>query len=244
LFDSKKDHLNSFLNYAIETGYYTEEEAKERFGKDFYNEIYKKETFTDPRDDKVYRTVKIGNQVWMAENLAYAAKGSKFCENNHANGKKYGRLYNWKTAKKACPHGWHLPRDAEWQELVDFAGGEMIAGKKLKATSGWAGESGNGTDEYGFAALPGGTGDSYGGFSGVGDNCSWWRASEDSDSYAYRQTMNGSNEGVYRDAAYKYNLFSVRCLKDRAKCLNQNLRISRIILRMLVKSGKKFLFRR
>jgi len=87
-------------------------------------------TFTDSRDGKVYKTVKIGEQVWLAENLAFNAPSSKFYE-------KYGRLYDWKTALSVCPKGWHLPSDNEWQALVDFAGGGEVAGKKFKSRSGW-----------------------------------------------------------------------------------------------------------
>jgi len=86
-------------------------------------------TFTDPRDGKVYRTVKIGNQVWMAENLNYDAPGSKCYNNNPANAEKYGRLYDWETAKKVCPAGWHLPSNDEWKVLVDFVGGEKLLEK-------------------------------------------------------------------------------------------------------------------
>ena len=114
---------------------------------------------TDSRDSKKYKTVKIGKQIWMAENLNFDAKGSKCYEDKPENCEKYGRLYNWETAKTACPSGWHLPNDKEWQTLVDFAGGDKVAGGKLKAASGWddsGDKSGNGTDEYGFSALPGG----------------------------------------------------------------------------------------
>jgi len=130
--------------------------------------------FTDPRDGRIYGTIKIGNQTWLAQNLAYDCKGSKCYGNDPANAAKYGRLYDWETAKKAVPRGWHLPSNEEWQTLIDFAGGNEVAGKKLKAEKGWKHdylflpceereerieqEKVNGTDEFGFFALPSGNG--------------------------------------------------------------------------------------
>jgi len=169
-------------------------------------------TFTDPRDGKVYRTVKIGNQVWMAENLNYNASGSRYYEDNPANGDKYGRLYDWETAKKACPPGWHLPSYDEWKTLVDFAGGKKIAGKKLKAKNGWN-ENGNGTDEYGFSALP--SGYAWDGFftdAGCGSN--WWSASGlFGFDYAYGLVMDYYGESALWNRYNESCLFSVRCLQ-------------------------------
>ncbi|MCL1957598.1 MAG: fibrobacter succinogenes major paralogous domain-containing protein [Fibromonadales bacterium] len=173
----------------------------------------------DGRDGKKYKTVKIGTQTWMAENLNYNASG-KCYDNKPANCDKYGRLYNWNTAKTACPNGWHLPDDMEWDKLYRFADGTKgtsspynseTAGKYLKAASGWI-ENGNGTDKFGFAALPSGYGDSRG-FRGAGDFGGWWSASEDN-SYAYMRSMfyNGEDAG-WRDAG-KSLLFSVRCLQN------------------------------
>jgi uncharacterized protein (TIGR02145 family) len=167
-----------------------------------------KGTFTDPRDGKAYKTVTIGKQTWMAENLNYEASGSKCYDNE-----KYGRLYDWETAKKACPSGWHLPSDKEWQELVDFAGGNAIAGKKLKAVSGWS-EGGNGIDEFGFSALSGGLGDSGGSFRYVGKCGSWWSATESGAAYAWGQGMGYDGTDVLRGSLGKATLFSVRCVKD------------------------------
>jgi uncharacterized protein (TIGR02145 family) len=174
-------------------------------------------TFTDPRDGRVYKTVKIGKQVWMAENLAYAAKDSKYYENSAASFKEYGRLYNWKTAMKFCPTGWHLPSNEEWQTLVNSIGGADVAAKKLKAKSGWNNyedTSGSGTDDYGFAALPGGVGSSDNYFFNFGFSGYWWTASEYSSDYAYRQYMNYSYDGTLDNLNVKSYLFSVRCVRN------------------------------
>jgi len=120
---------------------------------------------TDSRDGEKYKTVRIGKQTWMAENLNYNATGSKCYDNKPVNCDKYGRLYNWSAAQSACPVGWHLPSDSEWTRLTDFVGSS--AGKKLKSTRDWN-KNGNGTDEYGFSALPGGNGNSNGYFDNVG----------------------------------------------------------------------------
>jgi uncharacterized protein (TIGR02145 family) len=93
-------------------------------------------TFTDSRDGKVYKTVKIGDQVWMAENLAYKpTSGNSLKYESEADYTAvYGYLYDWKTAMKVCPKGWRLPTDDEWAELSEYLGGEKIAGGKLKET--------------------------------------------------------------------------------------------------------------
>jgi len=104
-------------------------------------------TLTDKRDGKKYKTVIIGERTWMAENLNYEANGSKCYDNKPENCDKYGRLYDWNTAKEACPSGWHLPSDEEWK--IDRYVGGKEAEKKLKSKSGWD-EDGNGTDDFGF----------------------------------------------------------------------------------------------
>jgi uncharacterized protein (TIGR02145 family) len=175
----------------------------------------KTETFTDPRDGKVYKTVKIGGQVWMAENLNFNCKGSKCNDKDTKNAEKYGRLYDWKTAKKACPSGWHLPSDEEWQTLIDFAGGNDIAGKRLKAKNGWNYREKPGTNEFGFSALPGGSGSSDGSFLFAGDRYFWWSASEDGSYYAYSWFTFYGAENVCWGSFDKSRLFSVRCVEDK-----------------------------
>ena len=169
--------------------------------------------FTDPRDGKFYKTIKINGQVWMAENLNYAAESSKCYNNEEANGAKYGRLYDWETAKKACPDGWHLPSIEEWDTLVDFVGGKDIAGKKLKSKIGWN-DNGNGIDEYGFSALPGGLGYSGGNFITAGNYGTWWSSTEGAADGAWGRGMDYDGEHVGRDNYVKTYLFSVRCVQD------------------------------
>ena len=172
-----------------------------------------KGSFTDSRDGKKYKTVEIGEQVWMAENLNYDVKSSKCYYNEPANCNKYGRLYNWVAAKEACPKGWHLPSDEKWQMLVDYAGGSEVAGAKLKAKNGWN-VGGIGLDTYGFSALPGGVGygSGYGNVDGYGN---WWSATESDANLAWSRHMNYGGEYVRTNNINKsFNLFSVRCLRD------------------------------
>jgi uncharacterized protein (TIGR02145 family) len=127
----------------------------------------------------------------MAENLNFDATDSRCYDDDEGKCAEYGRLYDWSTAmgleascnssacnskiqpkhQGVCPSGWHIPSDAEWQALVDFAGGDETAGTKLKSTSGWYIDDYYipGTDGYGFSALPGGFGNSGGSFGLVGD---------------------------------------------------------------------------
>ena len=177
-------------------------------------------TFTDSRDGKKYKATKIGVQTWMAENLNYNVNGSKCYDNNPANCQKYGRLYNWNTAKVACPKSWHLPTNAEWEALAVAAGGEKIAGKFLKATGGWNGgdfgTTGNGTDAYGFSALPGGFGGTDGDFGNIGDFGNWWSSSEFeyNSTDAYIRFMTNFYEAALKLNPPKTYLESVRCVQD------------------------------
>jgi uncharacterized protein (TIGR02145 family) len=175
-------------------------------------------TFADKRDGTTYKTVAIGGRTWMAENLNYETGKSWCYDKKESNCNKYGRLYDWKTAMKACHSGWHLPSRAEWDALVTAVGGNPGAGTKLKSTAGWnnrsIGTSGNGTNEYGFSALPGGYRNSDGGFNDVGDYGSWWTATEGNANDAYGRFMNYDDDGVYSGYDYKSSARSVRCVGD------------------------------
>jgi uncharacterized protein (TIGR02145 family) len=195
-------------------------------------------TFTDKRDGKVYRIVEIDGRVWFAENLNYAAEGSRcygesgvvilvWYKNGdyvtttlsaaevQANCAKYGRLYDWETALKACPAGFHLPTADEWTALENAVGGQSTAGTKLKSAAGWN-ENGNGTNDFGWSALPGGYGDSNGSFNYAGSIGYWWSATEYvATTYARYRRIYYNYEDVYWGNANKKSLFSVRCVQNK-----------------------------
>ncbi len=187
-----------------------------------------KKQLCDERDGNKYVYVTIGTgtmaQTWMAENLNFAASGSKcglgsynndVTDENTVYCDTYGRLYDWNTAKNVCPDGWHLPSKTEWEAMTDNIGGEDTEGKKLKAKNNWY--SNNGTDEHGFSALPGGGGGEGMSFSGsYGYNGYWWTSSgnEERDDLAYSRSMNCSYEYAYWNDVGKSALLSVRCVKN------------------------------
>ena len=188
--------------------------------------------FTDLRDGKTYKTVKIGYQVWMAENLNYETDSSCCYEDKKFFCHKFGRLYSWNAAMQACPAGWHLPSDNEWKTLFEAVGGEYretesddmtiriytTAGKKLKSKSGW--DDDNGTDEYGFSVLPaghrngGGNYFRYGDYDRAGKDASFWSSTEPNSDYAYSWFFYCDDEGVCSNYYLKDDGFSVRCLRD------------------------------
>jgi len=180
-------------------------------------------TFTDSRDKKEYKTVKIGEQTWIAQNLDYHGEDGylglcygdmpKKDIKNPENCQKYGRLYNWDDAMKTCPKGWHLPSIEEWQTLLRFAGGDGVAGNKLKAKSGWN-KDGNGTDDYGFSALPGGDGKSDGSFFNIGNHGYWWHSKELNSTAAWYRRIDYNSGRVLARSFGKSLLYSVRCVQD------------------------------
>ncbi|WP_290734117.1 MULTISPECIES: fibrobacter succinogenes major paralogous domain-containing protein [unclassified Fibrobacter] len=184
-------------------------------------------TLKDLRDGQVYKTVKIGNQVWMAENLNYKTDSS-FCYNDSAEYcAKYGRLYTWTAAMDACPDGWRLPGETDFKSLVKVVGDEKDAGTKLKSTSGWSdkdGKSGNGTDAFGFSALPAGMGN-VGIYSGEDYTTYFWGSTEcgsegvpeTGDGCASTMSMDYDDVDVsLKSYAAKDLWLSVRCVKGEA----------------------------
>lgn len=198
-------------------------------------------SFTDKRDGHEYQWVKIGEQIWMAENLAYVpyvcppdsecgiwvydyyGEGS-YGTNYHT----YGCLYDWETAQNVCPEGWHLPSDEEWMELERFLGmpedqlveigisrGEdAVIGGKLKdiGYSLWLKPNKGATNDFGFAALPGG--DTYGRFGDLNESACFWTSSIVDNNNALNRIFHFQNRGVFRYGWKKKNGLSIRCIKD------------------------------
>ena len=196
------------------------------------------ESFTDPRDGQSYDIVKIGNITWMAENLNYATAASACPDGDSRNCKRLGRLYTWAEAKTVCPEGWRLPTKADFEALVIAAPGNVAqsrtgnsgavsnkVGAKLKSRDGWF-KKGNGSDEFGFNALPAGyrgailkadDGAITGGkFDGIGGYAYFWSATEDAEnpeSNAYYLFLSFSNDAASINAFAKEDYRSVRCVR-------------------------------
>jgi uncharacterized protein (TIGR02145 family) len=163
--------------------------------------------------------VRIGNQTWTTKNININTANSWCYDGNSSNCAKYGRLYTWEAAKSVCANmggGWRLPDTADWNKLVAYAGGSIVAGKKLKSTTGWASSAsynGNGTDDVGFSALPGGSRGSDGSFYDAGYYGYWWSATEYVAGNAYLRSM-FYLDYVLEDNDGKSDGFSVRCVQD------------------------------
>jgi len=174
-------------------------------------------TFKDSRDGKQYKTIKIGTQTWMAENLAFKANSGCYAyENNESNAKIYGYLYTWETAKKVCPSGWHLSSQDEWSTLSTYLGGYIIAGDKLKetGTDHWQKPVSQATNESVFTAIPGGYRNEKGDFYVLGYNGWWWCSNEENTEKAYHVLIYAHTKDVTISYINKNNGFSVRCIKD------------------------------
>jgi len=212
----------------------------------------------DDRDKKTYKTVKIGEQEWMAENLNYDVQKYEsgyrsWCYDNKDgkdgevdNCQKYGRLYRWSVVidsltlandsaitcgcrksgegictipykwKGICPNGWHIPTQNEWGDLVKFAGGSDIAGKKLKSSEGWVSLGGiNGTDEFCFAGSPAGYRSGSASYSN--DYMYFWTADQYESGSTNAYAMYGFYKSDFLYSCYEstcVKAFPIRCIKD------------------------------
>jgi uncharacterized protein (TIGR02145 family) len=195
-------------------------------------------TITDA-DGNVYTSVTIGTQEWMVENLKTTKYSDGTSIPNVTDGGEwvdleigawchfdndssqyeamYGKLYNWYAVETGnlCPTGWHVPTDEEWTVLTDYlaANGHFgTEGTALKSTSGWS-RSRNGTDDYGWNGLPGGSRLNLGYFYDIGDYGYWWSSPEYDASNAWYRYLN-EDDKFYSYSSLKRHGFSVRCLKD------------------------------
>lgn len=180
---------------------------------------------------QTYKTVKIGTQTWMAENLNLKVDSSWCYANSADSCAKYGSLYQWAAAmgldtsynnkpwsgtlpwKGICLTGWHVPSDPEWTTLANYLGGATTAGKKLKSTNGWL-YSGNGTDVYGFRALPAGFRFYDGSILAVVGEAYFWSSSENDTLGAWARFLDESDAKLLRIGGDNRGGYSVRCLKD------------------------------
>ena len=180
-------------------------------------------TFIDSRDGNSYNWVGIGHQIWMAENLNYftehgSSVPSAWYDSSYADyADTYGRLYRAYKACNVCPYGWHLPEDNEWQELINYLGGESVAGGKMKETGTFHWKSPNigATNSSGFTALPGGGCYGTGNFSGMGWYACFWSSTKVGGSLWYR-SLHYNDDDVDRDRRGDPpgEACSIRCVRD------------------------------
>jgi uncharacterized protein (TIGR02145 family) len=198
-----------------------------------YGEENQKGKFTDPRDGNVYEWVKIGSQVWMAENLRFKTSEGSWCwKNQEESCEIKGRLYHWNAAIKAAPPGWHLPSDEEWKELeislgltreqadldgfrVDKHG--LLAGT-IKKKNAWPeihkGKPVVVTNESGFSAIQTGI---YSNGSFDHDPYTGWWTSSGNDTHAWIRHIGFFDNTIGRVMNRKHFAFSVRCVKDKTE---------------------------
>jgi uncharacterized protein (TIGR02145 family) len=199
------------------------------------------QTTVKDRDGNIYMTIRIGNQIWISENLkttkfndgkpidlvtgdkawgSLSKPGFCYFDNNPENKDIYGALYNWYAVntKKLCPEGWHVPADEEWRTMVNLLGGNNVAGDKLKESGyeHWKNHLLAPTNDYDFTALPGGTRLYSGIFPEFGHSYAvWWTSTEYSSLSAHNWGLHESSSRVFNGHDSKQSGFSVRCIMDK-----------------------------
>ncbi|MGQ9620913.1 MAG: FISUMP domain-containing protein, partial [Bacteroidales bacterium] len=190
-------------------------------------------------DGNNYRTVVIGTQEWLAENLravklndgtplsftpdastwnssAFTDPGYSWYNNDSVS---YGALYNWYAVStgKLCPVGWHVPSDEEWTTMVDYLGGRETAGGKLKEAGvyHWISPNAEATNESGFTAIPAGYRYYSGSFNGIGRYGYWWTSSAVSEAEAFYRNLSYAYPNIDRSSSSKKSGMTVRCIKDK-----------------------------
>jgi uncharacterized protein (TIGR02145 family) len=195
-------------------------------------------------EGNTYKTVTIGNQTWMAENLKVSKYNDgttipnitdntswsnlttgawAYYNNNATNNAKYGKLYNWYAVspttngnKNVCPTGWHIPTDAEWTVLTDYLGGSSVAGGKMKevGTTSWDSPNTDATNTSLFTGLPGGYRNTDGNYENIRNDGYWWGSTEGTTVVAWYRNLGYSIGNAVRSANIKRSGLSVRCLRD------------------------------
>lgn len=171
----------------------------------------KKNEIMDSRDKQKYRTVKIADRIWMADNLNYNAPGSTCYREDEDNCMVYGRLYTWEAAKSACPAGFHLPTNEEFESLWKAAGGDFNAGYLIKANYGWSGET-NGNDSLKFGAMPAGNMFDDETYGNENKFAFFWSADTEGDKASVWYLSSKSMGFSYMMKPKKFG-FSVRCVQ-------------------------------
>ena len=190
-------------------------------------------------DGNKYKTVKIGNQCWMAENLRVKhfrngetipqisdadewenTTSGAYCiyDNDPSNADIYGFLYNFQAAtdnRCIAPEGWHIPTDEEWEILVNYLGGENVAGGKMKesGTSNWKHQNVKASNKSGFTALPGGMCNNSGNSRYINTTAYFWSSSKTDDDFAWLRELSDNVSSIGRNAC-KGQGCSIRCIKD------------------------------
>lgn len=172
-------------------------------------------SFTDTRDGKVYKTVKIDDQVWMGENLAFKTEsGCWVYDDIQDYAKTHGYLYSWEVATKACPDGWRLPSMQDWWYLSTYLGGDEQAGGRLKeiGTTSWKNPNARATNSSGFSALPSGrSGDTN--MEYIGYKAFFWTNVDDDDATSWHASLSSSDGELSFNPADKKDGYSVRCIQ-------------------------------
>lgn len=171
-------------------------------------------TFTDERDGKTYKWVKIGNQTWMGENLAYKPESGFWSyEDETSNVETYGYLYDWQTAQSIAPAGWHLPSKSEWETLDDYLGEHSAGQLKESGTDHWQSPNTGATNSSHFTGLPSG-GNFDGEYLMIGRKGYFWSSTEIDDANAYALTLESDSASISWYSGTKVRGLSIRCVKD------------------------------